>query len=59
MENIRLIYEQIETAKAHLLQGDVSNSRLALILLDNVAELLMARELKDSCLLYTSPSPRD
>ena len=48
MENIRLIYEQIETAKAHLDAGGVLDCRLALILLDNVAELLMARELKEA-----------
>lgn len=47
MENVRLIYEQIETAKAHLLKGGVLNCRLALILLDNVAELLMARALQE------------
>jgi hypothetical protein len=47
VENVRLIYEQIETAKTHLLRGGVLDCRLALILLDNVAELLMARALRD------------
>lgn len=48
MENLRLIYEQIETARGHLLAGGTLNCRLALILLDNTAELLMARALKDA-----------
>ncbi len=47
VEYVRLIYEQIETAKAHLLKADVLDCRLALIILDNTAELLMARELKN------------
>lgn len=47
MENVRLVYEQIETAREHLLQGCVLHSRLALILLDNVAELLMAKALEE------------
>ena len=47
MENIRLIYEQIETAKRHFLVGTVLDCRLALILLDNVAELLMVRTLRE------------
>ena len=47
MQNVRLIYEQIETAKGHLLAGGVLDCRLALILLDNAAELLMARTLRD------------
>ena len=38
MENIRLIYEQIETAKDHLLRRRALDCRLALILLDNVAK---------------------
>jgi hypothetical protein len=46
MENVRLIYEQIESAKGHLLRAGVLDYRLALILLDNVAELLMAKELQ-------------
>jgi len=48
MENVRLIYEQIEGAKAHLRGGGALDCRLALILLDNVAELLMARALRDA-----------
>ena len=47
MENVRLIYEQIETAKTHILTGTVLDCRLALILLDNVAELLMFRALRE------------
>ncbi len=47
MEHVRLIYEQLEAAKGHLLRGDVLNCRLALILLDNAAELLMARVLRE------------
>lgn len=47
MEAVRLIYEQIETAKVQLLGGGVLDCRLALILLDNVAELLMARALRE------------
>jgi hypothetical protein len=47
LENVRLIYEQIESAKAFLLRNDVLDCRLALILLDNVAELVMARELRE------------
>lgn len=47
VKNVRLIYEQIETAKSHLLRGGMLDCRLALILLDNVAELLMARALRD------------
>lgn len=47
MENVRLIYEQIETAKTHILAGTVLDCRLALILLDNVAELLMFRALRE------------
>ncbi len=46
MENVRLIYEQIEEAKRHLLKGSLLQIRLALILLDNAAELLMYRELQ-------------
>ena len=59
MENVRLIYEQIETAKAHMSAGGVLDSRLALILLDNVAELLMARELKDAFDFEDFFYPRD
>lgn len=46
MENVRLIYEQIEAGKEYLLSGSLLGFRLALILLDNVAELLMHRELE-------------
>lgn len=47
MEQLRLIYEQIEAAKAHIASGVTLNFRLALILLDNVAELLMSRSLQE------------
>jgi len=43
---IRLIYEQIEAAKTHLLSRSLLGFRLALILLDNSAEILMHRELE-------------
>lgn len=46
MLHVRLLYEQIEAAKAHLLSGSVLGCRLALILLDNAAELMMHRELE-------------
>ena len=46
MLRIRLVYEQIEAAKMHLLTRSVLGCRLALILLDNVAEILMHRELE-------------
>lgn len=46
MIRIRLVYEQIETAKAHLLTKSLLGCRLALILLDNAAEILMHRELE-------------
>ena len=46
MESIRLIYEQIEQAKKYLMNGSLLQLRLALILLDNAAELLMHRELQ-------------
>ena len=45
MERIRLLYEQIEEAKRLMLIGTLTNLRLALILLDNAAELIMHREL--------------
>jgi hypothetical protein len=45
--NVRLIYEQIEAAKSYLLDGSLLGCRLALILLDNAAELMMHRELED------------
>jgi hypothetical protein len=47
MINVRLIYEQIEAGKSYLLSGSVLGYRLALILLDNTAELLMHRELEN------------
>jgi len=46
MESVRLIYEQIEEAKRYLLGCSLLQVRLALILLDNAAELLMCRELQ-------------
>lgn len=46
MIRIRLTYEQIEAAKLHLLTRSVLGCSLALILLDNVAEILMHRELE-------------
>jgi len=42
---IRLIYEQIEAAKAHLLSRSLLGYRLGLILLDNAAEIIMHRAL--------------
>jgi hypothetical protein len=45
MENVRLIYEQIEHAKRMLLSESVLDLRLSLILLDNAAEVMMYREL--------------
>jgi hypothetical protein len=47
MQRIRLLYEQIEEAKRYLLAGSALSVRLALILLDNAAELIMNRELDD------------
>jgi hypothetical protein len=46
MEQVRLVYEQIEEAKRYLLGGSLLQLRLALILLDNAAELMMYRELQ-------------
>jgi hypothetical protein len=46
MINVRLIYEQIEAGRAYLLSDSLLGYRVALILLDSVAELLMHRELK-------------
>lgn len=46
MLEFRLIYEQIEAAKAQMHSGSLLGSRLALILLDNAAELLMHEELR-------------
>ena len=45
MENVRLIYEQIEHAKRMLLSESILDLRLSLILLDNAAEVMMYREL--------------
>lgn len=45
MERLRLLYEQIEEAKRLMLSGTLPHLRLALILLDNAAELIMYREL--------------
>jgi hypothetical protein len=46
MIRIRLTYEQIEAAKTHLQRESLLGWRLALILLDNAAEILMHRELE-------------
>jgi hypothetical protein len=46
MERIRLVFEQIEEAKRLLEDGSILKLRLATILLDNVAEILMNRELR-------------
>jgi hypothetical protein len=45
--NVRLIYEQIEAARSYLQNGSLVGCRLALILLDNAAELMMHRELEE------------
>lgn len=45
MERLRLLYEQIEEAKRLMLSATLTHLRLALILLDNAAELIMHREL--------------
>jgi hypothetical protein len=64
MERIRLLYEQIEEAKRLMLSGTLTSLRLALILLDNVAELIMHRELSyrfaqdDYYARLTAPSER-
>ena len=46
MERVRIIYEQIEEARKYLDSGSLLQLRLALILLDNAAELMMHRELQ-------------
>lgn len=46
MKNVRLIFEQIEVAKQHLSRRSILDYRLALVLLDNVAELLLYRSLE-------------
>ena len=46
MQRVRLVYEQIEEAKNYLTGGSLLQFRLALILLDNAAELMMHRELE-------------
>ena len=58
MENVRLIYEQIEIAKRHI-DGDVLECRLALILLDNTAELLLGHALEYYFELEDFFSPSD
>jgi hypothetical protein len=58
MESVRLIYEQIEEAKRYLLGGSLLHSRLALILLDNAAELMMYRELKHEFAMYDQWEPK-
>ena len=47
MERVQLIFEQIDEAKRLLADGSVLNLRLAVILLDNAAELIMNRELQN------------
>lgn len=47
MKRLRLIYEQLEEAKSYLLRGSLFNLRLALILTDNVGELLMFNALEN------------
>ncbi len=58
MENVRLIYEQIEEAKKYLMNNSLLRLRLALILLDNVAELLMYRELQQVFAWYDQWEPK-
>ena len=58
MENVRLIYEQVEIAKRHI-EGDVLECRLALILLDNTAELLLGHALEYYFGLEDFFSPKD
>jgi len=45
MERLRLIYEQMEEAKRLIRSGTLPHVRIALVLLDNAAELIMYREL--------------
>jgi hypothetical protein len=45
MQRIRLLYEQVEEAKRLISSRTLLQLRLALILLDNAAELMMYREL--------------
>jgi hypothetical protein len=47
MKRLRLIYEQLDEAKTYLLRGSLLNLRLALILADNAAELLMFNVLEN------------
>lgn len=47
MKRVRLIYEQLEEAGAYLRRGSLFHLRLALILTDNVGELLMFNALED------------
>jgi hypothetical protein len=58
MENIRLIYEQIEEAKRQIQAGSLLRLRLALILLDNAAELMMYRELENEFAWCDQTMPR-
>ena len=48
MKRLRLIYEQLDEAKTYLLRGSLLNLRLALILADNAAELLMFNVLESN-----------
>jgi len=58
VEQVRLIYEQIEEAKRYLLGGSLLQLRLALILLDNAAELMMHRELRWNFASYDEFVPK-
>ena len=58
MESVRLIYEQIEEARRYLLAGSLLQHRLALILLDNVAELIMYRALRTDFNWYDHMVPK-
>lgn len=58
MLNVRLIYEQIEAAKSYLRDGSLLGCRLALILLDNAAELMMHHELQDQFALDDKWCPK-
>jgi hypothetical protein len=58
MENVRLIYEQIEEARKYLSSGSLLQLRLALILLDNAIELMMWRELENEFARYDHWEPK-
>ncbi len=47
MERLVLIVEQLEEAKRFIQADDLAHYRMALLLLDNVAEILMYRVIKD------------